>query len=134
MEKIQISRWATLDSNNQLFVESGIRPIKMCNSDGTGSPLLKLKAFGADVIRFDANEGVMNHTHDGDHILIVIKGDGFVEYNGIDYPLEAGVCYMVPGEVDHAIKAKSELIMIAVGNDHQVLDSEARMTPVVELM
>lgn len=130
MDSIQISRWAEVDSNDALHVESGSRPIKMCNSDGTGSPLLKLGSFGADVIRFAANEGVGNHTHEGAHILIVIKGRGFVEYNQVDYPLEPGVCYMVPGNVDHAIKATTDLVMIAVGNNHQPLDSEARMEPV----
>ncbi|MBH2760537.1 cupin domain-containing protein [Serratia ureilytica] len=130
MNTIQISRWANLDPNEGLHVDSGIRPIKMCNSDGTGTPLLKLNSFGADVIRFGKNEGVTNHTHEGDHILIVIKGSGFVEYNKVDYALEPGVCYMVPGNVDHAIKATTELVMIAVGNNHQPLDSEARMVPV----
>lgn len=132
MEGIQISRWAKLDSSNSLIVESGVRPIPMCNSDGTGEPLLKIDSFGADVIRFGANEGVMNHTHEGDHILIVIKGEGFVECNKFDYPLEPGVCYMIPGNEEHAIKATTELVMIAVGNNHQALNSEARMNPVLE--
>lgn len=93
---IQISQWASASANGTLHVEAGPRPIKMCNSDGTGSPLLKEGNFGADVIRFAAGEGVTNHTHLGAHILFVIKGTGFVEYDGTDYKLEPGLCYLVP--------------------------------------
>ncbi|MDD3040661.1 cupin domain-containing protein [Bacteroides sp.] len=127
---IQITRWADMLENEVLSVPSGVRPIKMCNSDGTGSPLVKIDKFGADVIRFPAGQGVMNHTHEGAHILFAIKGTGFVEYDGVDYALEPGVCYLVPSMVDHAIKATTELILIAVGNDHRALDSVERMEPV----
>lgn len=126
---IQISRWAIPDQNGNLEIESGERPHKMYCSDGTGTPLLLYNRFGADVIRFAGGEGVKNHTHEGSHILFVLKGTGFVEYNGIDHELEPGVCYMIPGNVDHAIKAKSELILIAVGNEHFPVDSKERMTP-----
>ena len=125
--EIQISRWADLGNNGNLNVPTGPRPIQMCSSDGTGSPLVKIGTFGADVIRFDAGKGVTNHTHEGAHILFVIKGSGFVEYDGVDHALEPGVCYLVPSMVDHAIKATTELVLIAVGNDHRALDSEDRL-------
>lgn len=124
---IQISRWADLGADGTLSIPSGIRPIQMCSSDGTGSPLVKIDTFGADVIRFDAGKGVTNHTHEGAHILFVIKGSGFVEYDGVDHALEPGVCYLVPSMVDHAIKATTELVLIAVGNDHRALDSQDRL-------
>ena len=127
---LQIARWAQNSLDNKLIVEGGELPFKMCNSDGTGFPLLKDGKFGADIIRFAAGKGVMNHTHEGAHILIVIKGKGFVEYNGIDYKLEPGVCYLIPSLVDHAIKADTELVIIAVGNDHQPVDSIKRMQPI----
>lgn len=91
----------------------------MAHSDGTARALLLYKKFGMDVIRFDAGKGVATHTHEGDHILVVLKGDGFVEYNGVDHPLSAGTTYMVPGSVPHAIKATSELVMLAIANDHR---------------
>ena len=127
--EIQISRWAEAQEDDALTVKPGSRSIQMHMSDGTGDPLLKYGSFGADVIRFDANKGVMNHTHEGDHILFVIKGEGFVEYNGVDHELSPGLCYFVPGSVDHAIKAKTELVLIAVGNDHRALDSKDRLEP-----
>lgn len=124
---IQVAKWGHMNTNGDIAIESGVRPIQMCNSDGTGTPLLRYKHFGADVIRFGAGEGVKNHVHEGDHILFVVKGEGFVEYHGKDTPLYPGLCYLVPGNVDHAIKATTELILIAVGNNHRTLDSIERM-------
>ena len=126
---LQIARWAAVSSDGTLTVKEGALPYQMSNSDGTGLPLLKDGKFGADIIHFAPGKGVMNHTHEGAHILIVIKGVGLVEYNGIDYPLEPGVCYLIPGDMDHAIKAETELMMIAVGNDHRPVDSVERMQP-----
>lgn len=127
---LQIARWAGISSNGDLTVTGGTLPYQMCNSDGTGLPLLKDGQFGADIIRFAPGKGVMNHTHEGAHILIVIKGTGLVECNGVNYLLEPGVCYLIPSYVDHAIKAETELMMIAVGNDHRPVDSQERMQPV----
>lgn len=127
--KLQTAHWAEKDESGSLVIRCGVRPIKMCNSSGTGNPLLAYKGFGADIIRFASNEGVMNHTHEGDHILFVIKGEGTVAYGGVEHPLYPGLCYLIPGEVAHAIHAKEELVLIAVGNKHQPLDSSKRMTP-----
>lgn len=121
-----------VDDSGQINVPQGQRELKMRNSDGTATPLLKEKNFGADIIRFGAGEGVTNHTHIGSHMLFTIKGKGFVEYNGIDHALEPGVCYLIPSMVDHAIKAVTELVLIAVGNDHRPADCESRMDLVIK--
>lgn len=126
---LQIAKWADINPNGELCIEGGELPFQMMNSDGTGLPLLKDGKFGADIIRFGPGKGVMNHTHEGAHILIVVKGEGIVEYNGIDHMLKPGTCYLIPSMVDHAIKAKTELILIAVGNDHRPVDSIERMMP-----
>lgn len=127
-KKIQIAEWANYKENGSLVPLDGEMPYQMVNSDATGLPLLKLSDFGADIIRFDAGKGVTNHTHDGDHILFVLKGLGFVEYDGINHELRPGLCYLVPGTVDHAIKATTELVLIAVGNEHFPVDSWERMS------
>ncbi|MEZ2279336.1 MAG: cupin domain-containing protein [Microcoleus sp.] len=132
--KIQTAIWAACAEDGRIVVDDEERPIKMCNSDGTGTALLALNGFGADMIRFAAGEGVMNHTHVGDHILFVVRGRGVVEYDGIEYELYPGVCYLVPGNVDHAIRAKQNLVLIAVGNMHQPLDNEERMKPIYKKM
>ena len=121
------AKWAE-NENGQIVPISGKLPIQMLHSDATGLPLVSVDGFGADIIRFESGKGVTNHTHKGAHILFVLKGTGFVEYEGTDYPLQVGVVYMIPGNVDHAIKATTELVLIAVGNDHKPLDSEERLS------
>lgn len=124
---IQISRFAECSSELGLIVKSGKRPIQMVNSDATGGPLVACDGFGADVIRFGPAETVANHTHVGAHILFVIKGSGWVEYEGTNHELEAGMCYLIPSMANHAIKAKDELVLIAVGNDHREVGCAERL-------
>jgi quercetin dioxygenase-like cupin family protein len=130
--QLQTAKWADYDEFGTLIINGDERDIQMQNSDGTGDPLFSFNGFGADVIRFAANKGVMNHTHEGDHILFVIKGKGIVEYNGIEHPLYPGLSYLIPGEIDHAIRANEDLVLIAVGNNHRPLDSVERMTPFIK--
>jgi quercetin dioxygenase-like cupin family protein len=132
IEQMQIAQWSAVGTDGAIIVKGGLQKFQMSHSDATGTPLVKRGKFGADVIRFEAGRGVMNHTHEGDHILFVIKGTGIVEYDGTEYDLVPGVCYLIPGCVDHAIKARTELLLIAVGNDHAPVDSVERMTPVWE--
>ena len=127
---LQIAKWAVPTVDGNLQIDGGVKPIKMGDTDGTGIPLVKNNSFGADVIRVPAGKGLPNHTHIGDHILFVIKGSGYVEYNGTLHPIYPGLSYLIPGEVDHAIKAKEDLVLIVVGNNHKALDSKERMLPV----
>ncbi len=102
----------------------------MANSGGLGKALVSLNEFGADLIYFSQGKGVQNHTHEGDHILFTLSGTGYVIFEGEEHELEPGVCYLVPGNVDHAIKAETDLVLIACGNKHFPVDSPLRMTPV----
>lgn len=130
MRKLQIAQWAKIDATGNLSISTDKRPISMVNSDGTGEPLLSQNGFGADVIRFASGKGVQNHVHEGDHILFVLAGEGFVIYEGEPNALKPGIAYYVPGNVAHAIEATTNLVMIAVGNQHFPVGSEERMTPV----
>ena len=57
MQTLQIAEWAKSDSEGNLNIDTGARPIPMANSDGTGHPLLSKNGFGADIIRFEAGRG-----------------------------------------------------------------------------
>lgn len=126
--KLQTAEWAKFDGRN-LDVSGEEREIKMLNSDGTGTPLLKNGALGADVIRFGAGEGVAEHTHIGQHVLFVLRGAGIVRYDGADNDLYPGKCYLVESWVPHAIYADKEdaLVLLVVGDDHRGLDDPGRM-------
>ena len=105
-------------------------PYQMHESDGTGKPLVKHGKFGADLVRFAAGEGVRMHTHEGAHILFCLKGEGWVDYGPEPRPLAPGLCYLVPSQQPHAIRADTDLLLIAVGDDHRPVDSTERLTVV----
>jgi quercetin dioxygenase-like cupin family protein len=117
------------EADGRLTVDKGEGSYQMANSDGTGDPLVAHNGFGADVIRFAAGRGVQPHTHEGDHILFVLAGEGWLGYESQRHRLHAGLCYFVPGAVVHSIEAETALVLIAVGNNHRPIDSAARMTP-----
>ena len=124
------ARWADLDDANRLIVDDQRKEFQMAFSQGTGHPLVSYNGFGADIIQFDAGKGVDSHTHDGHHILLVLTGSGIVEYYDEEHDLYPGVVYFIPGNVPHAIRAKTNLVLIAVGNDHRPVDSKDRLTVV----
>ena len=130
--KFQFARWAKFNEDAKTLVSfEGRQPIQMKHSDGTALPLIvdgsRKDVFGADVIRFGAGEGVGLHTHVGAHILMVTKGKGTLTYYDEKHDMFEGMIYLIPSEVPHAIDAKTEMVLIAVGNDHQPADSEARL-------
>ena len=108
---------------------------KMHASDGTGERMFKLGKFGADAIRFPAGGGVKAHTHAGAHLLLVREGRGWVDYQEAGKPwqshrLDVDGWYVIPGNMPHAIRAETNLVLLSVGDDHQPLDSTARLTPI----
>jgi quercetin dioxygenase-like cupin family protein len=130
--ELQQANWADFNKEtNQLKSFTGKQPLTMAHSDGTALPLLvdtSLPAnFGADIIRFDAGKGVSLHKHIGSHILMVTKGTGILTYNSNTYPMFEGMIYLIPSNIPHAISAETELVLVAIGNDHQTADSETRL-------
>jgi mannose-6-phosphate isomerase-like protein (cupin superfamily) len=85
--------------------------------------------LGVDLIRVAAGQGFQPHTHPGDHILIVVGGSGTITYDGVVYPTEAGDLYMIEGEVPHAVGARTDHVILAVGSPHKLVDDLDRMEP-----
>lgn len=100
---------------------------KMHNSDACGIPLLLHGKFGMDVLTFPAGGCVKDHTHPGDHILIVMSGTGYVDYDGVAHKLSPNDCYLVPGGVRHGVRACTELRLLAIANDHRPVASAERL-------
>ena len=103
--------------------------LQMKASQGTARALVKDGPFGADVIRFAAGEGVNTHRHAGAHILYVLSGTGVVEYGHETHDLNPGTIYLIPSAQPHAIRARDNLMLLAVGDDHQPADSTFRLVP-----
>ena len=86
--ELSILRWADGEgvygthnergSYQELIVLANERPIRMAHSNATGEPLLSNGSLGADIIRLAAGDGFVPHTHPGDHLLIVLAGQGTI--------------------------------------------------------
>lgn len=131
---LRIVDWATArlvqDSQTNLIINHGPRPFKMAHSPATGDGLVSNGDLGVDVIRVSAGSGFVPHTHPGDHLLIIIAGEGTITYDGKIYPTLAGQVYMVEGAVPHAVGAITDHVILAVGSPHKPVDSPERMTVV----
>lgn len=108
-------------------VPRGRLALKMVESDATALPLFTDGAFGADVIRFPQNGCVRDHTHSGSHILYVLSGVGWIDFEGAPTRLLPGTCYLVPSGARHGIRAETELTILSIANDHRPADSEERL-------
>lgn len=130
--ELRIVEWARnagADGNVQnLAVELGERSAVVAQSAATGEALVSNGMLGADVIRLAAGEAFAPHTHPGDHLLIVIGGEGTVTYGGKIYPTRAGQIYMIEGQTPHAVGAITDHVILAVGCPHKTIDADDRMT------
>ena len=134
--ELKIIKWARsthFDPEKQtqtLVVPTEARPVKLAHSPATGEALASNGLLGADIIRLSAGDGFVPHVHPGDHLLIVVGGQGTVSYGGKIYPTQAGEIYMIDGNVPHAVGAITDHVILAVGSPHRPVDSPDRMTPV----
>lgn len=133
MKKLKWAIWANVDNDGCIHSVSGELEIQMSNSQGTARPLLfdnsGSKPFGIDQVRFAPGEGVALHTHVGSHFLLVTRGFGKLTYYDEEYDMYPGFCYCIESGDPHAIDAAkdSELVLVAVGNDHRDADSHERL-------
>ncbi len=128
---LRIVRWASdlgMNDEQVLGVALGARPASVAQSNATGEGLVSNGLLGADVIRLAAGDGFVPHTHPGDHLLLVLGGQGTITYGGTVYPTRAGEIYMVEGQVPHAVGAITDHVILAVGSPHRPVDAGDRMT------
>lgn len=132
-ERLVIKKWADdlgISGNSQLLkINTGERPAHMSHSNATGEGLVTNGQLGVDVIRLEGGDKFQPHTHPGDHLLIVVAGEGTITYDGKIYPTRAGQAYMVEGAVPHAVGAITDHVILAVGSPHKPVDSTDRMVP-----
>ncbi len=130
---LNIAEWASdfgldVDGLNQLLgVSMAPRPVQVKKSPATGQGLVSNGHLGADAIHLVAGQSFAPHTHPGDHLLIVIAGQGTIVYDGKIYPTRAGQIYMIEGEKPHAVGAITDHVILAIGCPHKPIDSEDRM-------
>jgi len=133
-DELRIVEWAAsigANSDSQdLRVDLGERSTRMAHSNATGVGLISNGMLGVDLIRIEAGDGFLPHTHPGDHLLIVVGGVGTITYSGYIWETRAGQVYMIDGKVPHAVGAITNHVILAVGSPHKPIDSTERMSPV----
>lgn len=113
-------------ARDRLRVSTAERPTRMEGTHATGEGLVSNGHLGADVIRCAAGGGFAPHTHIGDHLLLVIAGEGTIAYDGRIYPTFPGQAYFVEGAVPHAVGAITDHVLISVGAPHRAVDAPDR--------
>lgn len=102
-------------------------PVAVEKSVANGYGLVTNGSLGADLIQLKQKQAFAPHTHDGDHLLYVVSGFGTVTIGGVIYDTEPGDIYMVPGHIVHAVGARSEHIILAIGAPHSRIGALHRM-------
>lgn len=129
---LKIVQWAMdqgVNNEQLLSISLGLRPFHMAHSNATGESLVSNGHLGVDIIRLSAGDGFVPHIHPGDHLLIVVGGQGTITYDGKIYPTKAGQVYMIEGKVPHAVGAITDHVILAVGSPHRPVDALDRMEP-----
>jgi quercetin dioxygenase-like cupin family protein len=130
---LRLVKWAsdagvTSKGNSQLLeVGLGERGVPIVDSPATGEALVSNCSMGADLIRLEAGKGFSPHTHPGDHLLVIVGGQGTITYDGKIYRTQAGQVYLVEGEVPHAVGAITDHVILAIRSPHRKIDSDERM-------
>ena len=114
-------------NEQELRVCLSSREVEMHGALATGIPLTSNNHLGADVIRLAAGDGFEPHTHPGDHLIVVLGGEGTVTYAGKIYPTYAGQIYLIEGNVPHAVGAITDHVIMAIGSPHKAVDAPDRM-------
>ena len=132
---LRIVEWAKVVYSTQRVTDIEIsldeKPVQMQHTPSASAlPLVSNGILGVDLIRVAAGTGFEPHTHPGDHLLIIVGGEGTMTYDGFVYPTRAGQVYMVEGSVPHAVGAITNHAILAVGMPHVPAGSADRMKPV----
>jgi mannose-6-phosphate isomerase-like protein (cupin superfamily) len=134
VKSLVIKRWATpldtFEGEQHLAVGLAPRPLQMAHSKATGKGLASNGFLGVDEIRLKGGDKFVPHTHPGDHLLIIVGGQGTITYDGKIYSTQAGDIYMVEGAVPHGVGAITDHVILAVGAPHMPVESPDRMQPV----
>jgi quercetin dioxygenase-like cupin family protein len=133
IEGLKRARWSVdlgITGDQLLGVDLSVRPIPVAHSHATGEALVSNGLLGADIIRLAAGDGFVPHTHPGDHLLIVIGGEGTITCGGQILPSRAGDVFMIEGQVPHAVGAITDHVILAVGSPHRPIESSNRMSEV----
>jgi quercetin dioxygenase-like cupin family protein len=115
---------------NELGAEPA--PLEVHGAPARAHALFTNGHLGGDLLVVEPNSRFPLHTHPGDHLLLIVAGDGGVHFDGRDIPTGPGDLYMVDGGVPHSVYSGPQgQLILSVGAPHKPVDSDERMTVVV---
>ncbi len=125
LRHIEGEGWVTMqDPDGMVFPKiKGKHGVRDRKNDGT--------YIGSDFICMYPGSKFPLHTHEGDHEIYFIEGNGFVHINGEDIAVRAGHTIHIPAEYPHGVwvedNASGPLVFAAAGHPHIHVDSHKRM-------
>ena len=87
--------------------------------------------LGIDLIEMQPGAAFAVHTHQGDHILLIMEGRGTVNIDDNKYGVVPGDTVFIPAELPHNVTAfgssQTMLRFVAIGHPHKALVASDRM-------
>jgi quercetin dioxygenase-like cupin family protein len=120
-----------------MYDDSGNRLPKIRGVGGSAGRTKTGLALGVDRIVMQPGSGFPLHTHEGDHLLVILAGAGSIHIDGVDYPLVEGDSIYVPAEYPHGVGGPTNgrpFELLAFGIPHHPIDSTSRMRVVEGLL
>lgn len=123
---LERGEWITmLDSDGKPLV--GIR-----GKIGAGATKVDGTDIGVDLIEMQPGSRFALHVHDGDHILYIESGIGFVHIDAVDRPVKKGDTVFIAGEYPHGVigpplSETEPLVILAFGHPHKHVGAHDRM-------
>lgn len=115
----------------ELLTEAGTSLAGIHGRAGAAALSAEGVEIGADLIEMQPDSMFPLHTHPGEHILYIIKGEGLVHVDGVDHRVRMGDTIFIPAEYAHGVRtvpmAVTPLVLLAVGYPHKHLGSHDRM-------
>jgi quercetin dioxygenase-like cupin family protein len=114
-----------------LMDEAGRRLPGIRGKLGVAAPNAEGKELGIDLIEMEPGAAFPLHTHEGDHILYILAGRGYVHVDGVDHPARPGDTLFIPAAYPHGVKTdptyRGRFVFLAIGYPHRHLEATDRM-------
>src|SRR5207237_227250 len=89
----------------------------------------------AGPIEMEPGAAFLLHTHEGDHILSILSGRGYVHLDGVDHPARPGDTIFIPAAYSQGVKTDpacaGRFLFLAIGYLHRHPEATDRMTLVL---
>ena len=113
------------------FDEHGMRLLGIKGRAGAAAELSDGDELGSDLIEMAPEASFPLHTHEGAHILYILRGRGAVHIDNAIHRVGAGDTVFIPAEYPHAVsnfdRRAGTLVFLAVGFPHKPVDALDRM-------